>query len=73
MPDYNDIEEKFVTAAQAAEILGVSVSTLKKFILQGKLRVVKTPGGHYRVPIKDMLEDLCQYVGGPEVTAKGAK
>ena len=73
MPDYNDSEEKFVTAAQAAEILGVSVSTLKKFILQGKLRVVKTPGGHYRIPKKDMLAELCQYIGGHEVASKGAK
>lgn len=29
-------EEKFITAAQAAEILSVSVSTLKKFIVLGK-------------------------------------
>ena len=71
MPDYNDNEEKFLTTTHAAEILGVSVSTLKKFILQGKLKVVTTPGGHYRIRKKDLFEELCQYVTVSGIPGKG--
>jgi molybdopterin-binding protein len=34
----------------AAQILGVSYPTLKQWIYRGKLRTVKTAGGHHRVP-----------------------
>ncbi len=51
-------DEKFLTASQAAELLNVSISTLKKFIHSGKIKALKTPGGHYRVLRKDLLENL---------------
>ncbi len=35
---------------EAAQILGISYPTLKQWIYKGKLRTVKTPGGHHRVP-----------------------
>lgn len=35
---------------EAAQILGVSYPTLKQWIYHGKLRTVKTAGGHHRVP-----------------------
>ncbi len=35
---------------EAAGLLSVSVPTLKQWILDGKLRSVKTPGGHHRLP-----------------------
>jgi molybdopterin-binding protein len=35
---------------EAARILGISYPTLKQWIYRGKLRTVKTPGGHHRVP-----------------------
>lgn len=34
----------------AAKILGISYPTLKQWIYKGKLRTVKTAGGHHRVP-----------------------
>jgi molybdopterin-binding protein len=34
----------------AAQILGISYPTLKQWIYHGKLRTVKTAGGHHRVP-----------------------
>src|SRR5260370_21466973 len=37
-------------AREAAQILGVSYSTLKQWIYHGKLRSVRTPGGHHRIP-----------------------
>ena len=34
----------------AAERLGISYQTLKLWIYQKKIRSVKTPGGHHRIP-----------------------
>lgn len=34
----------------AAQILGISYPTVKQWIYHGKLRTVKTAGGHHRVP-----------------------
>jgi len=39
-----------LTPREAAAALGVSYPTIKQWILHGKLRSVKTPGGHHRVP-----------------------
>lgn len=38
------------TPSDAAKILGVSYPTLKQWIYKGKIRTVKTAGGHHRVP-----------------------
>jgi molybdopterin-binding protein len=35
---------------EAAAALGVSYPTLKQWILAGKIKTVKTPGGHHRIP-----------------------
>ena len=35
---------------EAAELMSVSFPTLKQWIYQGKLKSVKTPGGHHRIP-----------------------
>ena len=39
-----------LTPRQAAEKLGISYPALKHWILAGRIRTVKTPGGHHRVP-----------------------
>jgi molybdopterin-binding protein len=35
---------------EAATALGVSYATVKQWILNGRIKTVKTPGGHHRVP-----------------------
>ena len=45
----------FLTPVQAAKLLNVSVSTFKKFIYLGRIKTLKTPGGHHRVLRKDLL------------------
>src|SRR5271169_5019683 len=40
-----------LTPRQAAERLGISYPAVKHWILAGRIRTVKTPGGHHRVPI----------------------
>jgi len=34
----------------AAKLMSVSFPTIKQWIYQGKLKSVKTPGGHHRIP-----------------------
>jgi excisionase family DNA binding protein len=46
----------FLTTSQAAELLNVSVSTFKKFIYLGKVKTIRTPGGHHRIMKKDLLQ-----------------
>lgn len=40
----------FLTPREAATALGVSYPTIKQWILHGKLKTIKTPGGHHRIP-----------------------
>lgn len=39
----------FFTPRQAAEKLGMSYPALKHWILAGRIKTVKTPGGHHRI------------------------
>lgn len=39
-----------LTPRQAALRLGISYPTVKQWIYHSKLKTVKTPGGHYRIP-----------------------
>ena len=41
---------KLFTPREAAQVLGVSYPTLKQWIYRGKIKTVKTPGGHHRIP-----------------------
>lgn len=42
---------EIVTTKQAADMLGVAVSTVQKWVELGKLASWKTPGGHRRIPV----------------------
>ena len=56
------MSQTLLTPRQAAERLGVSYPALKHWILTGRIRTVKTPGGHHRIS----LEALNQFVPQPE-------
>ena len=43
--------------SEAAKLAGVSYPTIKQWIYKGKLRSVKTAGGHHRIP-RDEIERL---------------
>jgi molybdopterin-binding protein len=47
-----------LTPRQAAEKLGISYPALKHWILAGRIRTVKTPGGHHRIPLSALAEFL---------------
>ena len=42
-------QKQMLTPREAAHILGISYPTIKNWILSGKLKTVRTPGGHHRV------------------------
>src|SRR5271169_5377109 len=45
---------KLFTPREAAQVLAVSYPTLKQWIYKGKIRTVKTAGGHHRIPEKEV-------------------
>jgi molybdopterin-binding protein len=53
---------------EAAAALGVSYPAIKQWILAGRLKTVKTPGGHHRVP-QSALTPLIQSKPTPDQKA----
>ena len=45
---------ELVRLRQAARQLGISYPTLKQWIYKGKIRSVKTAGGHHRIPTTEV-------------------
>ena len=50
------MSENIVGTKQAAEILGVSISTVYRMVEQGILQPSKTPGGQRRFPVNQLAE-----------------
>src|SRR6201990_3157234 len=44
----------FISPREAAQRLGISYPTVKQWLYHGKLKAVKTPGGHYRIPESEL-------------------
>jgi molybdopterin-binding protein len=55
-----------VTPAEAADLLGVSYPTVKQWIYRKRLRSVRTPGGHHRIPWSEIVR-----LGGPAAAPGG--
>jgi molybdopterin-binding protein len=49
---------ELLSPREAAEALGISYPTLKQWIYRGKLKTVKTAGGHHRVPARELEKYL---------------
>ena len=43
-----------LTPAEAAKVLGVSYQTVKQWIYRNRIRSVRTPGGHHRIPASEI-------------------
>jgi putative resolvase len=52
-----ELENRYSTG-KAAEILGVSKRTLYNWIRQGKIKYVRLPNRHYRIPQSAILKIL---------------
>lgn len=57
-----------LTPRQAAAKLGMSYPALKHWILAGRIRTVKTPGGHHRIPVEALQEFLSTAPSPPSGT-----
>jgi molybdopterin-binding protein len=47
-------QQEMLAPREAAEALGISYPTLKQWIYRGKLKTVKTAGGHHRIPAREL-------------------
>jgi excisionase family DNA binding protein len=56
-------QKEILRTREAADLLKVTTQTIKNYIYSGKLKALKTPGGHHRIRRSDLkelgfLEDL---------------
>jgi len=58
-----------LTVTEAAQALGISVPTVKRYIYDDKLRSVKLPGGQHRIPRSEI--DRLLAVGGAQEQGDG--
>ena len=48
-------DNKLLMPSQVAEYYGVSINTVRRWVKQGKLASVETPGGHSRILAKEFF------------------
>jgi len=54
--------KEVLNTREAASLINVTTQTIKNYIYSGKLKAIKTPGGHHRIRKID-LQDLGFVVG----------
>ena len=59
------IQKEILKTREAADLLKVTTQTIKNYIYSGKLKALKTPGGHHRI----RRDDLFQMMGAPSTPA----
>jgi molybdopterin-binding protein len=59
-------QPKMYQVRDACKVLGVSYPALKQWIYKGKIKTMKTPGGHHRIPATEIDRLL------PAVSQRGA-
>ncbi|MGC8460585.1 MAG: MerR family transcriptional regulator [Candidatus Dormibacteria bacterium] len=64
-------QEEFLTTGEAAEVCGVSRSTLRRAVAQGHLRAWHTPGNHLRFSRSDCVA-LAQTLGRVDLVGHAA-
>src|SRR5258708_4061434 len=47
-------QPKLYAVRHACKVLGVSYPALKQWIYKGKIKTMKTPGGHHRIPATEI-------------------
>lgn len=63
MRGMNSKPEGLLRPRDAAVVLGISYASLKQWIYKGKLRTVKTAGGHHRIPQNEIDRFLYKSLG----------
>jgi molybdopterin-binding protein len=57
---HDDHAQRSLPIGQAAELIGVSVETLRRWEEQGRLRAVRTAGGQRRIPVVEVTRLLAE-------------
>jgi len=60
----SDASERLLRPKEACSRLGISYSTLRRWIKEGRIRAVQTIGGKYRIPESEVRRLLSGAVGG---------
>jgi len=63
-------QQQLLTPREAARMLGISYPTIKKWILDGKIKTVQTPGGHHRLTIAALKPFLLADRNRPETESR---
>jgi excisionase family DNA binding protein/putative nucleotidyltransferase with HDIG domain len=71
----NGIPRKYrvLTIKEVANLLKVSVQTVKNYIYQGKIKSFKTPGGHHRILESEVDKKLDPSLGSRDMEKAGAE
>lgn len=62
--------QQFLTPREASRMLGISYPTIKNWILSGKLKTVRTPGGHHRLTVASLKPFLNADGSRPETESR---
>ena len=65
-----NLEKKFITIHQAAQLIGVSALTLRNWDNLGKFQAARHPMNNYRVYTLDQIESLMKKIGLPKPPKK---
>jgi molybdopterin-binding protein len=52
------VHDRLLKPREAARLLGISFATIKHWILEGKIKTIRTPGGHHRAPLASLTPFL---------------
>ena len=63
-------QKQMLTPREASRILGISYPTIKNWILSGRLKTTKTPGGHHRVTYASLRAFLDRDMLKPETESR---
>lgn len=63
-------EPKLYTPREAAQVLGISYPTLKKWIYDKKIQTIQTAGGHHRIPESEVDKFLYRTLDKYEIAEK---
>lgn len=63
-------QRQLLTPREASRMLGISYPTIKKWILSGRIRTAKTPGGHHRITLASLKPFLDRDTAKPEAESR---
>jgi molybdopterin-binding protein len=63
-------KKQMLTPREASRMLGISYPTIKNWILSGRLKTFKTPGGHHRIAFGSLKPFLDQDAHKPDMESR---